>query len=242
MKRTIGLLVACGLAGGLGGWLGQGMPLAGAAGTATTVGFTPLEPTRIHDSRGPAGDPTTPILPAGTVITVDADVPDGATAVAVNIAMTQTAGAGYLTAWSGDGSRPFTASINATTAGENVSNYAVVPLATDGTFRVYTHAGTHIVIDRVGYFAGDDTQPGPKFVATISGYREIYSGASTTRVDGEVANLGVKRGSVRIEVTCPDGTVNAAFAYGIDPGEAAPWTAFCTPVITEGATAEVFSI
>lgn len=242
MKRTIGLLVACGLAGGLGGWLGQGMPLAGAAGTATTVGFTPLEPTRIHDSRGPAGDPTTPILPAGTVITVDADVPDGATAVAVNIAMTQTAGAGYLTAWSGDGSRPFTASINATTAGENVSNYAVVPLAADGTFRVYTHAGTHIVIDRVGYFAGDDTQPGPKFVATVTDYSDPYPGVTWTNVTGSVANLGVERGSARIEVTCPDGQVLAAFAYGIDPGEAPSWGVSCNGVFADGATAEVFSI
>lgn len=110
-------------------------------------------PARAHDSRAGGAQP----LPSGSYTTVNPTahgVPLGeASAVLANLTVTAGQEQGYLTAFRSTAPRPDTSMLNYA-AGQTIANSAFVPLAEDGTFRVYNHGNTHLVVDIVGYVKG----------------------------------------------------------------------------------------
>ena len=70
--------------------------------------------------------------------------------------MTQTGGGGYITA-----DRDCTAAANARftksngnfVGGRDIANLSVVPLASDGSFCIYTEIATHLIVDVQGSFS-----------------------------------------------------------------------------------------
>ncbi|MCB0997442.1 MAG: peptidoglycan DD-metalloendopeptidase family protein [Acidimicrobiales bacterium] len=128
------------------------------AETATAGRMVPLAPTRLFDTRSapaPQG-----IVPSRGTVTVQATgragVPaSGVTAVVVNLTATQALGPGYVTAWSGTTVQPpAAATLNIPGSGTTVANLAIVPLAPNGTFALYSHGGSHLVADVYGYITG----------------------------------------------------------------------------------------
>lgn len=119
-----------------GGFVAQHSGHVGAAGSA--AGYRVVNPNRIFDSRDPGGNQ--PKLIAGRQVTIQTGQV-GSSAVGVNIAMTGTDGAGFLTAWA-SGARPNTAIINSSQADENISNFAIVPVAADGNTPTATRPPT----------------------------------------------------------------------------------------------------
>jgi hypothetical protein len=111
--------------------------------------FVPVSPHRLVDTRD-AGRPG-----AGGVVRVTADVPDDATAVAVNIATTASLGPGYFTAYAAGDDRPTASVLNTDRAGQTRASSAIVPLGPGG-FDVYTSAGDHVIVDVTGYVTGPD--------------------------------------------------------------------------------------
>jgi streptogramin lyase len=121
--------------------------------------FFTVSPCRVIDSRNPAGPYGGPALlsEATRVFSVagQCGIPSGATALAVNIAVTQpTNGPGFLTMYPAGGVRPLTSVINFR-AGQTRANNAILPLSGFGGLSVYCQQGggtTHFILDVTGYF------------------------------------------------------------------------------------------
>ncbi len=138
------------------------------AGSATAGAFHPITPTRVYDSR--AALPTPGLLAAGANRTVSvADgrdgngtvttpnlVPVGATAVAANITVTGTTGAGgYLAVNPGGITTVGASTINWFGAGQNLANGVTLTLNATRQLTVVCGAGggsTHFIVDIAGYY------------------------------------------------------------------------------------------
>lgn len=122
--------------------------------------FYPISPKRVYDSRLSGGRLNNALERTLSVAielgTANVVVPSGARAVAVNLTIDQTAGAGYLsirpaaTAWDG------TSSINWSGAGATIANGASSLVGGDRQVTVRcggtVDASTHFLIDVVGYY------------------------------------------------------------------------------------------
>lgn len=122
-------------------------------------------PERLFDTRpdesapGPKG-----IVPADGFVDVDvlgrAGVPDsGVAAVVLTVTATASLAPGFVTVWDGDGDRPVASSININTPGETVPNQVIVPVGADGSIRVYSSGGGHLLADVSGYVTDDTASP-----------------------------------------------------------------------------------
>ncbi|MFD9724170.1 PKD domain-containing protein [Streptomyces sp. NPDC059072] len=108
--------------------------------------FTPVVPKRLADTRD------TGRLAAGATATA-AGVPAGAVGAVVNLTATESAGAGYLTAYGFGAARPDASSLN-TLPGVTVPNHVTTPVG-DGKISVYNGpwgGPTHVITDLLGYF------------------------------------------------------------------------------------------
>ena len=121
-------------------------------------GFFTVTPCRVLDTRTLQGGP---VLASGNVRVLAlhgvCGIPASAKAVALAIAATEAAGAGFLTFYPADGPTPSTSSINFVAA-QTRSGNAIVGLAGDGSGELallptVAGAGTvHVVVDVSGYF------------------------------------------------------------------------------------------
>jgi hypothetical protein len=80
-------------------------------------------------------------------------VPADATAVSLNLTVTNPRAAGFLTAYPCDVDRPLASNLNFR-SDNTVAGAAIVPIAADGTVCVYTSSDTHLIIDVMGSFSG----------------------------------------------------------------------------------------
>lgn len=115
--------------------------------------FRPLQPERVLDTRsgnGSAGR-LSPQVPRPVEVAGRAGVPDGATAVLLNVTATGANAGGFVTVYPG-GSVPVASNLNYT-KGATVPNLVVVPLDGDGNAWLFSNAGSpHALADVVGYF------------------------------------------------------------------------------------------
>jgi hypothetical protein len=140
-----------------------------AAGGSGALSSAERTPARIADTRCPGSNPPSfcagEQIPAtnsslstvgsGRTITVqvtgNANVPAGATAVVVNVTVTDTSGAGYLTVYPGT-TRPTASDLN-WTAGETVANLTDATLGSTGTITIYNYTGsTDVIVDVLGWY------------------------------------------------------------------------------------------
>ncbi len=124
--------------------------------------YQALNPTRLFDTRDGTGGVPAAKLAAGAVLEVQvagrAGVPaTGASAVLVNVTMTEPDGPGYLTVFP-EGSPPYASNLNNDAAGEHIPNQVVVPLGADGKIRVFTYAATHVLGDVSGWITDDTAE------------------------------------------------------------------------------------
>ncbi len=121
--------------------------------------FHSLVPQRLLDTRGLGtadGDQNGGGAAAagGTVVVQVRDragVPANASAVALNVIATGTAGRGYVTVYPCGTDRPWVSGVNYE-PGDTRSNTVVSQVGADGTVCLYTLAGAHLVADITGYF------------------------------------------------------------------------------------------
>jgi uncharacterized protein YkwD len=139
--------------------VGYYVPVSGAVSGGR---FQPLSPSRLLDTRpgsGPIGYRGAKPA-AGQVVPVAvlgrSGVPaSGVAAVALNVTMTDTTAAGYLTVWPGGRARPGTSSINAAGAGQTIANQVIAQVGADGTVQLFTERGSHMIVDITGWFTAD---------------------------------------------------------------------------------------
>ncbi|HEX7537182.1 MAG TPA: hypothetical protein VF391_09275 [Dermatophilaceae bacterium] len=125
---------------------GQVIPMAAS-------GFTGSSPTRVLDTRAGIGAPTAKLGADATLTLALPDLPDGATAVALNVTATGPTAAGYLTVYPGDATRPTASNLNFV-AGQTIPNLVLVPVGPGNTVTFYNAAGTvNVIADLVGSYA-----------------------------------------------------------------------------------------
>ena len=140
--------------------------LAGGERAST---FTPVEPTRVYDSRVP--NPLPGLLGGGQqrrlsvregrdlttgTVTEGGLVPVEATAVSYNVTITRTVGNGFLTVAPGDAAVAKASTINWTESGQTIANAGIVQIDGDGAVTVFVGEGsgvTDFIIDVTGYYA-----------------------------------------------------------------------------------------
>ncbi len=124
--------------------------------------FVPHEPLRVLDSRTGVGMPAHKLV-AQESVTLRFDestgVPADATAVALNVTVTESAGPGFISAWPTGTPRPTVSSVNVTSANQTIANFAIVPLGANRSIDLFTYAGAHLVIDYSGFWvpSGDSS-------------------------------------------------------------------------------------
>jgi hypothetical protein len=152
------------------GALAAGLAVATPAAAAVPVRgtFTPVDPTRILDTRTGLGvaDQHAGPLGVGQVIELDvtgvAGIPDtGVGAVVLNVTVTETAGRGFVTVYPCGFARPLASNLNFV-RGQDVANLVTAKVGQDGRVCLFTSNQTHLVADASGWYA-DDFAAAPGF-------------------------------------------------------------------------------
>lgn len=119
-------------------------------------GYTSLAPVRFVDTReglGAARGQVAGQSAIGVQITGRSGVPAGASAVALNVTVTNPREAGHLTVFPAGQAAPSTSSLNFA-AGQTIANSVIVPVGADGKVNIRNGAwaGADVIVDVVGYY------------------------------------------------------------------------------------------
>ena len=136
--------------------------IIGATPALPAARYTPMQPVRLLDTRFGTGTDALP-LSGGCTMVIDPGVDASVTAVAVNLTTVLAAANGYVAAYPCGVEKPLS-SVVQSVANRVVAGMAIVPLGADGTFCVYSHTTTNLVVDLFGTYAsdsGDKYEPVP---------------------------------------------------------------------------------
>jgi len=142
-------------------------PAEGAA--ATTNRYVPVTPTRVLDTRVGVGAPVGPVAPGASlllrIVGSAAPVPAGATAVVLNLTVTEPQGPTFVTVHPDGEALPTASSLNIDYAGQTVANLVTARLG-GGAVRIYSQTAAHLVADVAGYYVPSNSTAGGRFVPT----------------------------------------------------------------------------
>lgn len=127
-----------------------------------TTSYTPFDPARLLDTRPElttidgrfvgAG-----IVPAGAItelaVTGRGGVPAGAATVVLNVTVTESTAAGFVTAYPCGIGRPLASNLNYG-IGTTIAIAAIVEVAREGTVCLFNSGATHLIVDVNGYLPG----------------------------------------------------------------------------------------
>ena len=82
-----------------------------------------------------------------------AGIPDTATAVILNVTVTQPQAPGFATVFPTGATRPTASNLNYA-AGDTIPNAVIAKIGAGGSICVFTHAAAHYIIDVAGYLTG----------------------------------------------------------------------------------------
>ena len=145
--------------------------------------YVPVVPERLLDTRPPQIGYSGPKPTAEQVVELDvtgvgeADVPDDAEAVVLNVTGTEATAVGHVTVYPCGASRPNASNLNLVT-GQTVPNSVIVGVGTGGKVCLYTKGGTHLIADIAGWYpAGSSFTPTvPERMLDTRGSQIGYSG------------------------------------------------------------------
>jgi hypothetical protein len=133
-----------------------------ASAADATSSFVAVTPTRMFDTR-----PGSPIA-ANTTRDFDMTgtvVPDGATAVVINVTATESTGNGFVQVFpTGRAAIGSSSTLNLDFAGQTIPNAAFAPLGDGGQITVYATFTTDVIIDVFGYFVPATTAAAGRLV------------------------------------------------------------------------------
>ncbi len=169
-----------------------------AADLNRTGSYNAVPAKRIVDSRTSLGR-TGGILKGNSPVKInvvgDHGVPHiGVSAIAINITSVAPEAKGNITAYSSDFPKPSAANIFFG-KGSTVTNFALIPVAKDGTISINANVTTHIVVDVFGWLGFDSTTSDSKMTAVNAA--TILN--TRTSIGGHQKQLGPKK-SVDIKV------------------------------------------
>ena len=178
--------------------------------TSDNVGsaYTALPPTRIVDTRPGSGYPDAgDTLNAASTLSITvagiATVPMDAKAVALNVTVTDTSAASFLTIYPLGGTQPLVSSLN-WMAGQTVPNLVIVPVGSGDEVNLYNDAGSvDVVVDLEGYFAAESSGSSVGSYVALSPARicDTRPTSQSGLTDACTGQTLVTHGSLSIQVT-----------------------------------------
>jgi hypothetical protein len=186
--------------------------------------FTPATPARKLDTRAGGAAP----VAAGLVTKVATGAAPGTSAVLVNVAMTDAAAAGYITAdkCSVLKAGAQTKSNGNYEVGTAISNLSVVPVDADGSFCVFNLSAVHLVVDIQGSFAAPSASglsfapsvPTRKLDTRDSGAAPVAAGVVTKVTTGAAAGTSAVLVNVAMTGAATPGYITADKCSVLQPG------------------------
>jgi hypothetical protein len=163
--------------------------------------FIGVAPTRMLDTRPVSqiqysgGKPTAgqivefSIAPAVPVpgITIPPTMPQRAVigSVVLNVTATEATGPGYIQVAAGGALVPGASSnLNVERAGQTIPNLVVVPVSADRTVSIFTNAGTHLIVDVLGFFTNDQSPSSQSGLFVPLTPERILDTRNGVRIDG----------------------------------------------------------
>jgi hypothetical protein len=119
----------------------------------------------------------------------------GASTAALNITVTGTQAAGYVTVYPCDAPRPTASNLNFA-AGQTVANLVMAKMASDGTVCVYTSAALDLIVDVSGFIGGSSSYVSLQPARLL----ETRPASSGTTIDGLSAAGGLRLAGTTTEV------------------------------------------
>lgn len=153
--------------------------------------FSAQAPFRQLDTRDGTGGVAGPVAPGQTInvkVTGRGGIPSsGVSAVAMNITVANPSSFGFITAYAGGTPRPNASNVNYA-AGQIVPNFAITPVAPDGTISfTNTSGGTvQIIADTSGYYLAGTPSTAGAFSAQAP-FRQLDTRNGTGGINGPVA-------------------------------------------------------
>ena len=197
-------------------WVGH------AAGPVQSA-FTPITPVRALDSRNTPSMHLSPGHETDVWQVTGASIPSGATAVVLNLTVTDANATTFLTLWPDLQPQPGTSNLNVL-AGKTTSTAVVVGLSAGGVIDIFNAAGSaNIILDYFGYYAavipGGPTGPtgatGPTGPTGPSGGPTGPTGpAGATGPTGATGPVGATGPTGARGATGADGATGASGATG----------------------------
>lgn len=122
----------------------------------TALGFVPITPCRVVDTRKQAGPLGGPSIAAGSsrdfsIPGSACGIPTTAQAYSVNVAVVPAGPLGYLTLWPTGEIQPVVSTLNSPD-GRIKSNAAIVPAGAGGSISIFASNATNVILDINGYF------------------------------------------------------------------------------------------
>ncbi|MDV5145393.1 S1 family peptidase [Streptomyces sp. SBC-4] len=177
--------------------------------------FTARTPVRLLDTRSPVKT-LAPYSSIDVQVAGQNGVPANATAAVLNLTVTGPAMAGNLIAYPAGTTRPSTSNVNFT-AGQTISNQAIVPIGADGKVTVYNHNGgkADVIVD----FFGDYSPTGASLFRPVTPHRVL-----DTRLNG---GAPLSWGQVKsIDGTPPGATATVLNLTAVQPESAGFFTLY----------------
>ncbi len=181
--------------------------------------YTTVSPTRVLDTRSSGGQ-----VPGGGTVTVDLStrVPEGTTAVVLNLTGVSPTNGTYVTVWPAEESRPTASNLNLV-ANETRANAVTVALGPSRTLNLFNAVGRiHLLADLSGYYAPQgqtlyNTRAPQRVLDTRNGGGPIAAGTSIN-VDTSrfLASTGVRAITINLTVVNPTAnTFVTAYRNGV---------------------------
>jgi hypothetical protein len=168
----------------------------------TTDPFEPMTPARLADTRAGKSTADGQNVPAGRVqgggvltvpVTGRMGIPADASAVVLNVTVTEPQGGGWLTVFPTGDPMPNASNLNYS-LGETIPNLVMAKVGSDGTVSIFTPTTAHIIVDVSGWFPASggftaltparltDTRPGKSTADGINARSSALPGGQTMKV------------------------------------------------------------
>jgi uncharacterized protein YkwD len=189
---------------------------ASAQPVGPSVGFTPLAPARLVDTREGRGATA---LQAGVTKRIQvsgwAGVPGGASAVVANITVVGATASGSLTAWNCASERPLVTTISYADS-EATANAGTVGLDAGGGLCVFASTNAHLVVDVTGAMTSTATS---RFTSvTPQRVMDTRTGFGATRLGGDQTVALQIAGIAGVPATATAVTLNLTSVDAALPG------------------------
>jgi hypothetical protein len=132
-----------------------------------TGGFTALTPARLTDTRpgkatADGQNARSSALPGGQTMKVQVrgrvGIPAEATAVALNVTVTEPQGGGWITVFPSGQTMPLASNLNYV-PWQTIPNLVIAEIGADGSVSIYSPTTTHVFVDVSGWFSSAPVSP-----------------------------------------------------------------------------------